>query len=305
MLDSLSKRGSPLPGPPTSRGANGNRSGFSTFDRRGSNASITNRPGSSSAKSPAASSSSRGRSGTGGSPKPPHQAPVTNLLRSSSSTAIPSSLPTSLPMDQHHRDRRYDHDRQRSESSSRASPSRKQSELEGVLKHQSHSRRPSVTPATTSVSVSKVVVDGRTRSDTQPSSKRRSSVSNSNIVLNPRGSSSQSRPSSRPTSFMARPIVKEDDDSSSTSGSSSSGSESTGSLSDSTVTSDGAFTDYLSDESEAELQRQAEARAALVALNMAEELEFKAVRQQLAHVDLHPPKVWNPMHLPVKPKMTA
>ena len=47
-----------------------------------------------------------------------------------------------------------------------------------------------------------------------------------------------------------------------------------GSLSDSTVTSDGGFTDYLSDESEAELQRQAEARAAVVAQNHAEELEF-------------------------------
>ena len=33
-------------------------------------------------------------------------------------------------------------------------------------------------------------------------------------------------------------------------------------MSDCTVTSDGGFTDYLSDESEAELQRQAEARAA-------------------------------------------
>lgn len=64
-------------------------------------------------------------------------------------------------------------------------------------------------------------------------------------------------------------------------------------MSDCTVTSDGGFTDYLSDESEAELQRQAEARAALVAQNQAEELEFKAARQQLAHVDLRPPKSWN------------
>lgn len=64
-------------------------------------------------------------------------------------------------------------------------------------------------------------------------------------------------------------------------------------MSDSTVTSDGGFTDYLSDESEAELQRQAEARAALVAQNQAEELEFKAARLQLTHVDLRPPRSWD------------
>jgi hypothetical protein len=75
--------------------------------------------------------------------------------------------------------------------------------------------------------------------------------------------------------------------------SSSGSSEGLGSATDGTVTSDGGFTDYLSDESEAELQRQAEARAALLAQNQAEEQEFKAARQQLAHVDLRPPKSWN------------
>jgi len=79
------------------------------------------------------------------------------------------------------------------------------------------------------------------------------------------------------------------------SASSSSGSDSSshGSLTDSTVTSDGGFTDYLSDESEAELQRQAEVKAAILAQNQAEDQEFKAARQQLADVDLHPPKSWN------------
>ena len=43
---------------------------------------------------------------------------------------------------------------------------------------------------------------------------------------------------------------------------------------------------------EAELQRQAEARAAILAQNQMEELEFRAARQQLAHVDLRPPKSW-------------
>lgn len=88
-----------------------------------------------------------------------------------------------------------------------------------------------------------------------------------------------------------------EDDSRSSSGSSDGPSSGSGSLSDSTVTSDGGFTDYLSDESEAELQRQAEARAALMAQNQMEEMEFKAVRQRLAHVDLRPPKTWNPTNI--------
>ncbi|OBZ76912.1 hypothetical protein A0H81_03992 [Grifola frondosa] len=68
--------------------------------------------------------------------------------------------------------------------------------------------------------------------------------------------------------------------------------DSSGSSSETTVISDGGFTDYLSDESEAELQRQAEVKAAILAQNQLEEQEFKAARQQLAHVDLRPPKSW-------------
>ncbi|KAJ7791320.1 hypothetical protein B0H14DRAFT_2935825 [Mycena olivaceomarginata] len=67
-----------------------------------------------------------------------------------------------------------------------------------------------------------------------------------------------------------RPQKKKDLETSSTS---SSGSES---MTESTVTSTGEFTDYLSDESEAELQRQAEAKAALVAQNEAEEMDWAA-----------------------------
>jgi hypothetical protein len=75
---------------------------------------------------------------------------------------------------------------------------------------------------------------------------------------------------------------------------SASSSSSGGSSASSDHTVDGGFTDYLSDESEAELQRQAEIRAALLAQNRMEEQEFRAARQQLAHVDLRPPKSWNP-----------
>lgn len=62
--------------------------------------------------------------------------------------------------------------------------------------------------------------------------------------------------------------------------------------SETTVTSDGGFTDYLSDESEAELQRQAELKAAMIAQTHVEEQEFRAARQQLASIDLRPPKSW-------------
>ena len=74
----------------------------------------------------------------------------------------------------------------------------------------------------------------------------------------------------------------------------SSASSSSGSSASSDITVDGGFTDYLSDESEAELQRQAEIRAAMLAQTKTEEQEFRAARQQLATVDLRPPKSWNP-----------
>lgn len=73
----------------------------------------------------------------------------------------------------------------------------------------------------------------------------------------------------------------------------SSAGSSSGSSASSDITVDGGFTDYLSDESEAELQRQAELRAALIAQSKTEEQEFRAARQQLATVDLRPPKSWN------------
>ena len=73
----------------------------------------------------------------------------------------------------------------------------------------------------------------------------------------------------------------------------SSASSSSGSSASSDITVDGGFTDYLSDESEAEIQRQAELRAALIAQTKVEDQEFKAARQQLATVDLRPPKSWN------------
>jgi hypothetical protein len=49
-----------------------------------------------------------------------------------------------------------------------------------------------------------------------------------------------------------------------------------------------------SEESEVDLQKQAEIKAALLAQNSAEEQEFRAMRQQLGSLDLRPPKSWGP-----------
>jgi hypothetical protein len=71
------------------------------------------------------------------------------------------------------------------------------------------------------------------------------------------------------------------------------GSSSSSALSESTVTSE-AFTDYLSDESDAELQRQAEVKAAKTVVRDAEDVEFAAARRELVAVDLRPPTTWRP-----------
>ncbi|KAF8914565.1 hypothetical protein CPB85DRAFT_1297199 [Mucidula mucida] len=143
---------------------------------------------------------------------------------------------------------------------------------------------------------------GTTSKASTPPSKNptsRSSPPASNLDTRRRSSiSSTPRPTAMKLSDQLSrvPSSKKDDDTMSNASGSSGGS---GSLSDNTVTSDGGFTDYLSDESEAELQRQAEARAALVAKSQAEELEFRMARARLADVDLRPPKSWDATNLQV------
>jgi len=150
----------------------------------------------------------------------------------------------------------------------------------------SSTRRPTVTPATISVSVSKIVANSRSQSNQDTPLKFRTSIPG------PVDSSTSHDTTDQVPSFIIPRISRNEDDCSASSSSGSSGGRS--SLSDNTVTSDGGFTDYLSDESEAELQRQAEEKAALFAQMQAEELEFKMARQQLAHIGLRPPKSWNP-----------
>ena len=111
------------------------------------------------------------------------------------------------------------------------------------------------------------------------------------ISANNSGSATYHLDSGLPTPTTPSTPSTPGSDSSSSSGDSRSTSSS-GSGSEGTVTSDGGFTDYLSDESEAELQRQAEVRAAQVARDKMEELEFRAARKQLANVDLRPPQSW-------------
>ncbi|KAG6855093.1 hypothetical protein C0991_006022 [Blastosporella zonata] len=234
-----------------------------------------------------------------GSPKQTHSPIGSNLSRSSSSVTVSSSVPTASTMEQLQAQRRQIAETRRIESShsSHSSPKRKSVDLYASAtprRSSSAHKGPSVTPSSPSVSLSKISVEGRSppkQTTTRPS--RRSSVSDAKDTT-PTKASPASRPAERPSAFVTPRSTKKGVISSA---SSSSGSDGTGSMTDSTVTSDGGFTDYLSDESEAELQRQAEARAALLAQNQAEELEFKAARQQLTHIDLRPPKTWNPTNI--------
>ena len=102
-----------------------------------------------------------------------------------------------------------------------------------------------------------------------------------------------------PLSVIVPQNAEKDDDDGDSSSSCGNSDDALGSLWDNAVSDGSRFTDYLSDESEAELQRQAEARAALIAQNQAEELEFRIARQQLGNVALQPPKSWNPTNPPV------
>ncbi|KAG7097089.1 hypothetical protein E1B28_004475 [Marasmius oreades] len=175
--------------------------------------------------------------------------------------------------------------------SAHSSPNRKQLDLD----NQVSPRRNSGGRTSTSITTSPTSTAGKTVGErSSASDRRRATIS----ATNPPNSSPSIRNTTTTASFTS-PRSSQKDAGNMSSGSSNNGSDdrSSDSMSDNTITSDGGFTDYLSDESEAELQRQAEAKAALLAQNQAEELEFKAARQRLAHVDLNPPKSWNPTNI--------
>jgi hypothetical protein len=208
---------------------------------------------------------------------------TSSSTKTSPTTAKPASVASSKPRTTSASPATVSKSVEKDKSSS--SPNRKQTDLEPNTPPRRNSASRVLQPAS---KISPPAAKGPVLTQT-PERRRTAAVPSNN-------SSSVSKSSSLTPSRH----TKEDDNLSSAS-SSSGGS---GSLSDSTVTSDGGFTDYLSEESEAELQRQAEAKAALLAQIQAEELEFKAARQQLAHVDLRPPKSWNPTNLTNAPRLT-
>ncbi|KIK65376.1 hypothetical protein GYMLUDRAFT_38828 [Collybiopsis luxurians FD-317 M1] len=259
------------------------------------------RPSSKQSMPPLDRKSSGGSGGSAGSPPNKSSVLAVKSAASGATKVRPSGSPKSPtatlskatfnPQD----GRRETLDKEKSSpTSAHSSPSRKQIDLDA----NTIPRRNSA--ATSRPSLNKISSDTRptpikgTLSSTAfsqtPERRRSTTVTGSSHSASPSASKSSTPARSTSASATGPPRFSKKDDKLSSASSSSGGSDS---LSDSTVTSDGGFTDYLSDESEAELQRQAEARAALLAQNQAEELEFKAARLQLTHVDLRPPKVWN------------
>ncbi|KAL4241433.1 hypothetical protein ABKN59_000359 [Abortiporus biennis] len=171
----------------------------------------------------------------------------------------------------------------------RSSPARKSVELANTIARKgtgssaNSGRRPSISAVvSSSMSVNKVSVDP------QQQQLQRKRVGTSANPSPPQSISPRTNDRSN-TGTSSRRSLEAQMAAASISSSSSDGS---GSNSETTVISDGGFTDYLSDESEAELQRQAEIKAAQIAHNVMEEMEFKRAREKLAHVDLRPPKSW-------------
>ena len=241
------------------------------------------------------------KSRSAGSPKEP----VASLTGATARTPLRDSPPTSNSAlidsgPTHHRKASIDNAEKRGDSPNTPSPLRRSIELERVDSSRGVPRRPSVSKAT-SASLKSFV-------DTSPILRRRASITESPTVTSPQVAPVGRTLERRDTISASRPNLKKsglDIDFSvlsvSAGGSSkspmsahsdSSDSSSQSGSSEGTITSDGGFTDYLSDESEAELQKQAEAKAALLAQTHAEEQEFRAARQQLANVDLRPPKSW-------------
>ncbi|KAI0321840.1 hypothetical protein OF83DRAFT_1080671 [Amylostereum chailletii] len=294
LLESIGTASSRTPAPATSPPA-GKASPTTppSLDRKGSAGLVPTRASGSSPRSQPLSIPSKVRSN--GSPKE-NSAPLG--VPSPRGPGLEESPPSVT--DQvlaHHRKSNMEHVDKRGDSPNSPSPLRRHMELEATMASRSSDRRPSVS----TIKLASKAAD-------PPSLRRRASTADTSAMANNaatasartmdrRGTISASRPSEKRSSldidFGAISIASSPK--SPSSGSSDGGDARSvgGSSSEGTITSDGGFTDYLSDESEAELQKQAEARARLLAQNQMEEQEFKMARKQLAHVDLRPPKSWN------------
>ncbi|KAI0049647.1 hypothetical protein FA95DRAFT_848719 [Auriscalpium vulgare] len=274
------------------------------LDRRTSSGTTPSRAGTTPRTQPLAIPS---RARSGGSPK---EAATTLASATPRGAGLRESPPTSTPSvlessPTHLRKTSVEHGEKRGDSPSTPSPLRRNIELEATAFPRGSVRRPSVSRMPVQAS--------KASPESPPALRRRASTTDTSSLAN----ASNHPPRSierRDTISASRPTAKRaslDIDLSAmslsghvkspSSGSSDSGESLSRSGSEGTVTSDGGFTDYLSDESEAELQKQAEAKAALLAQNQMEEQEFKLARQQLAHVDLRPPKSWNNSTAPSTP----
>ncbi|THV08670.1 hypothetical protein K435DRAFT_772107 [Dendrothele bispora CBS 962.96] len=281
---------------PTSRPA------MPSFDRR---ASAGGSPPTKSSVVPAvartASSSVAAKVRSGGSPKQ-SSASLSGSLSKSSGAAALSTSTSSSSADPYQSRRAPITDATDKSRPAQNSPSRKQLDLDNSITPRRNSASRSCTSPPTPTSKAAVgAADFKSgAASNQANIERRRSTPSSSAAVSPSSKSptssrSNDRPS--PVNFTTPRTPKKDDNTSSAASNTGSDSRSSSDYSDSTITSDGGFTDYLSDESEAELQRQAEAKAALIAQMQAEESEFKAARQQLTHVDLRPPKLWTPTNI--------
>ncbi|RPD67047.1 hypothetical protein L226DRAFT_452839 [Lentinus tigrinus ALCF2SS1-7] len=284
----ISPRGTPPLGSPTgSVRAAVVQSAAPTMSRRSSyNVASPTRTETGTTRSNAVAVPTKGRSG--GSPQQV-TASLATVSRGSGGDGTSSSLPNASSMEQYQSSRRSAMDvfadkRPDPSNTSQNSPGRKHAELSGSVARRSSERRPSI--SSIAPSVSKATADSiPQRRRTVPTPARRTEVSVERVPIE----RTPEAPASRRGGSTIEETVDKVEKMSISSGASSG---SSGSSSETTVISDGGFTDYLSDESEAELQRQAEAKAAILAQNQMEEQEFKLARQQLAHVDLRPPKSW-------------
>lgn len=179
---------------------------------------------------------------------------LTNSAADTSGGASSSSLPNSSAMDQYVLQRKPVEPRSdKAVGDTRYSPGRKSAELTGSVSRKGGALAPaaakgppSIPAAIPSMSLSKVTVDAQPR--------RRVGGTNTTPPMSTLSKAPERQPTPPRKSLegaMANVKI------------SSASSDSSGSNSDqTTVISDGGFTDYLSDESEAELQRQAEIKAA-------------------------------------------
>lgn len=240
-------------------------------DRRNSGSSLTTRSSPTSGKNQSIPIPSKGRTG-GGSPVQQSSALTGTTPRA------PGPLSSFANTAEHGTLSRRQTFSEGAEKTIRTPSMRRATDLEGSLSRRNCAGRPSLS------SVSASFNSAKSPGEYCPPPPYPSPVDG--VSTNSQDSSLSSRRSTLEGAMAALKVG-------STAESSSDSGSSQGSMSDATVISDGGFTDYLSDESEAELQRQAEAKAALVAQNQAEEQEFKAARQQLAAVGLRPPKSWD------------